>query len=164
MEPHHYDVRNPFIGIPEYHCFGCAPDNPIGLRLSFRRSGDSVSATWEPRSDLEGYPGVVHGGIQATLADELGGWYVYAVIGTAGVTRDLSIKYERPARIDEGPFTIVARGIERSEKSAIIEVEIRNAEERRCAVARLDYALFSETVARKRLYFPGGDAFVSDDP
>ncbi|MFW5683978.1 MAG: PaaI family thioesterase [Spirochaetota bacterium] len=154
-----FDVRNPFVGIDGYQCFGCDPDNPIGLRLDFHRSGDSVSATWTPRRELEGYPGVVHGGIQATLADELGGWYVYAVLGTAGVTRDLAITYEKSARVEDGPFTVTARGIERSAKEAVIEVEITNVSGDRCAVARVHYALFSEAVARKRLYFPGAEAF-----
>lgn len=159
METDHYDVRNPFVGIEGYRCFGCDPGNPIGLRLHFRREGDVVRSTWEPRHELEGYPGVVHGGVQATLADELGGWYVYAVLETAGVTKDLQITYEASARVEDGPFTIAARGIERSQKHALIEVEITNATGARCAVARLTYALFSEAVARRRLYFPGAEAF-----
>ena len=154
-----FDVRNPFVGIDGYHCFGCDPNNSIGLHLSFHRTGDSVTAEWEPRHELEGYPGVIHGGVQATLADELGGWYVYAVLGTAGVTRDLSVTYEKSARVEDGPFTITARGLERSAKEAVIQVEISNRLGERCAVARLSYALFSEAVARKRLYFPGAEAF-----
>lgn len=158
-----YDVRNPFVGIEGYSCFGCDPANPIGLALSFHRDGDVVSTSWEPRSELQGYPGVVHGGIQATLADEIGGWYVYAVIGTAGVTKDLSITYEHSAKSDEGPFTITARGLEQSAKEATIGVEIHNAVGTRCAVARLTYALFSEAVARRRLFFPGAEAFVPEE-
>ncbi len=160
MQTNDYDVRNPFVGIDGYRCFGCDPDNPIGLRLDFHRSGQTVWSTWDPRPELEGYPGVVHGGIQATLCDELGGWYVYAVLGTAGVTKDLSITYEQAARVEEGPFRVVAKGVESSAKQAVIEVEIANAAGTRCAVARLTYAVFSEGVARKRLYFPGREAFV----
>jgi uncharacterized protein (TIGR00369 family) len=163
MATHDYDVENPFVGIDSYRCFGCDPDNPIGLRLVFHRSGDVVTATWDPRSELEGYPGVVHGGIQATLADEIGGWYVYAVLGTAGVTKELSINYEQSLRVDEGPVRIVARGVDRGAKHAVIEVDILNAGGTRCAHARLTYAVFSEGVARKRLYFPGAEAFVPQD-
>lgn len=159
MAHEEFDVRNPFVGIDGYHCFGCDPQNPVGLKLAFHRSGDTVSAQWEPRSELEGYPGVVHGGIQATLCDELGGWYVYAVLGTAGVTRNLSIEYEKTARVEDGPFRITARGLERSQKSARIEVELRNHADERCARAEITYAVFSEAVARKRLFFPGPEAF-----
>jgi uncharacterized protein (TIGR00369 family) len=163
MDPRTYDIRNPFVGIDGYRCFGCDPENPIGLRLDFHRDEDTVTATWEPRPELEGYPGVVHGGIQATLADELGGWYVYAVLGTAGVTRDLRISYENSAKVDDGPFTIRARGVEHSAKHARIDVEIRNRHDERCAIAHLSYALFSEAVARKRLYFPGREAFLPEE-
>lgn len=154
-----YDVRNPFVGIDGYQCFGCDPENAVGLALEFHRSGDVVTTTWEPRPDLEGYPGIVHGGIQATLADEIGGWYIYAVLGTAGVTRDLSITYDSPARVAEGPFHVMARGGAHDAKHAVIDVTIENDEGTRVATARLTYALFSEAVARKRLFFPGADAF-----
>lgn len=159
MSSTNYDVRNPFVGIEGYQCFGCDPENAVGLALEFHRDGDVVTTEWQPRAELEGYPGVVHGGIQATLADEIGGWYVYAVVGTAGVTKELSISYENSARVEDGPLKITARGAERSAKQAVIEVEIHNATGVRCAVARITYALFSEAVARKRLYFPGGEAF-----
>jgi len=163
MSAPNYDVRNPFVGIDGYQCFGCDPENAVGLALEFRREGDVVTTEWRPRPELEGYPGVVHGGIQATLADEIGGWYVYAIIGTAGVTKDLAITYESSARVVDGPLRIVARGLERSEKHAVIEVEIHNASGTRCAIARLTYALFSEAVARKRLFFPGREAFLPED-
>ncbi|MFW6289200.1 MAG: PaaI family thioesterase [Spirochaetota bacterium] len=163
MSTTNYDVRNPFVGIEGYQCFGCDPENAVGLALEFHRDGDVVTTEWQPRTELEGYPGVVHGGIQATLADEIGGWYVYAVVGTAGVTKELSITYESSARVADGPLKITARGIERSAKQAVIEVEIHNAGGTRCALARITYALFSEAVARKRLYFPGSDAFRPED-
>lgn len=160
MDRSEYDVRNPFVGTDGYQCFGCDPNNGIGLRLTFHRAGDVVTTTWSPRGDLEGYPGVVHGGIQATLADEVGSWFIYAVIGTAGVTKDLAITYESTARVDDGPFRIVAKSAERSAKHAVVEVELFNDAGVRVAVASVTYALFSEAVARKRLLFPGADAFV----
>lgn len=153
-------IRNPFVGIDEYRCFGCDPRSPIGLHLEFVKDGDTVTAVWEPRADLEGYPGVIHGGIQATLADEIGGWFVYAVLGTAGVTRELSVVYERPAQLADGPFTLTATGGRRDEKLAVIEVAIDNARGERLCSATCRYAIFSEAVARKRLRFPGRDAFV----
>ncbi len=159
-----YDVRNPFAGIDGYQCFGCDPNNGIGLQLRFHRSGDVVTTEWRPRGELEGYPGVVHGGIQATLADEIGGWYVYAVLGTAGVTKELSVTYETPARVDEGPFRITARSTDRSPKHVVIDVDIHNVAGARCAGARVTYVLFSEAVARKRLSFPGAEAFIPGRP
>lgn len=53
-------------------CFGCGVDNAGGLHLRFERRPDGSAAS---RVDLvstyQGEPGVVHGGIQATLLDEV---------------------------------------------------------------------------------------------
>jgi uncharacterized protein (TIGR00369 family) len=159
MSDYEGKVANPFVGHEEYHCFGCDPHHPAGLKLEFFRRGESIEATWNPDTKMQGYPGVVHGGIQATLADELGAWFVYAVVGTAGVTKSLQVEYKQTAKLEEGPFLIVAEGIEISEKQALIRITIRNAGDVELAVATASYALFSEAVARKRFFFPGKEAF-----
>ncbi len=152
-------VNNPFVGHDEYHCFGCDPHHPAGLKLEFFRRGDTVEARWDPDPNMEGYPGVVHGGIQATLADELGAWYVYAAIGTAGVTKSLHVDYRQTAKLKDGPFLISARGVEVTEKQAEVQITIKNNAGTELAVAVGTYALFSEAVARKRFFFPGKEAF-----
>ena len=159
MEHQRKIIRNPFAGVESYQCFGCDPHNPIGLKLQFVLKNDEVTATWEPRPDLEGYPGVIHGGIQATLADEIGAWYVYAVYATAGVTQSLEIQYKRPALVSDGPFTIRARGERDGDRQARIHVTLESASDEVCAEAECVYVLFSEAVARKRFLFPGKDAF-----
>jgi uncharacterized protein (TIGR00369 family) len=152
-------VRNPFAGLDDYQCFGCDPHNPIGLKLQFTRTGDAVSTVWAPRADLEGYPGVVHGGIQATLADELGAWYVYAILGTAGVTKSLTMEYKQPAFTHEGPFTIRGTGERNGRREARIHVSIENVSGEICALGECLYAVFSEEIARKKFFFPGKEAF-----
>lgn len=156
---HHYEVPNPFAGNEGYHCFGCDPNNPIGLQLSFVREDDRISASWTPREELEGYPGVLHGGIIATIADEIGGWYGLAILGKAGVTRQLAVQYGAPARTQDGPFRISAESAGASAKSATVAVAVENAAGEVCATATVTYALFSDGVARKRLSFPGAEAF-----
>ena len=52
-------------------CFGCGPDNPLGVQLSFRSvANGSQTATWVPRSCHESFQGIVHGGIVTTVLDE----------------------------------------------------------------------------------------------
>ena len=149
------------MSIDGYRCFGCDPHSPIGLRLSFERDGDSLRAYWQPDERMEGYPGVIHGGIQATLADEIGGWFIYAIAGTAGVTRTLEMRYERSARTEDGPFCIEAREVSRTKKELTVEVQISGASGELLATGRCAYAIFSEQVARKRLHFPGAEAFYN---
>ncbi len=155
-------VRNPYAGMDEYNCFGCDPHNTAGLRLEFFLEGDAVTSLWTPRRELEGYPGVIHGGIQATLADEIGGWYVHVVLGTAGMTRNLEITYHEPARSEDAPFRLVARADEAAGngRNVVIDVTISGAGGTLFSTSRVTYAVFSEGVAKKRLHFPGRDAFV----
>lgn len=152
-------VPNPYDGHDRYHCFGCDPHSPVGLRLSFTVEGETLRSVWEPRAELEGYPGVIHGGIQATLADEIGGWFIHVIKGTAGMTRDLQITYHQPAETANGPFSLEARETDSDAKRAVIIVELRGADGTLFSTSSVTYAVFSEMVARKRLSFPGKEAF-----
>lgn len=51
-------------------CFACGQHNDAGLKLIFRREGDSVVTEYTPDERFQGFPGVVHGGVLATLLDE----------------------------------------------------------------------------------------------
>ena len=51
-------------------CFACGQRNDVGLKLVFRREGDAVVTEYTPDERFQGFPGVVHGGVLATLLDE----------------------------------------------------------------------------------------------
>ncbi len=56
------------------HCFVCGLENPVGLRLKFYEVGpDEVETHYTPPDHFQGYPGVLHGGIVATIIDETSG-------------------------------------------------------------------------------------------
>ena len=152
-------IRNPFAGLDEYNCFACDPNNATGLHLEFRRVDRGVAAVWQPRDDLQGYPGVVHGGIQSTLVDEVAAWYVYVALETVGITRSLHITYIKPALIADGPFTVTAIGRTPTRKSVEIDATLVNERGELCAEAVVEYAIFSQEIARRRFHFPGSEAF-----
>ena len=83
-------------------CFVCGRDNPIGLHLSFYDNGvDSVSTTCTIDERYESYPGVVHGGILATILDEVVGRV--AMIGDHHrfmMTVNLKTQYRHPVPIN----------------------------------------------------------------
>ncbi len=55
-------------------CFVCGRDNPSGLHMSFFDDGNAmVMSKVTPPKHCEGYPGVLHGGIVATILDEVVG-------------------------------------------------------------------------------------------
>jgi uncharacterized protein (TIGR00369 family) len=83
---------------PDNHCFGCSPHNPRGLKLSFEAGPDRVEARFEVGDDLCGTTGVAHGGIQATLLDEVMGMAVRGAAGEGArlVTAEFRLRYRRP--------------------------------------------------------------------
>ena len=48
-------------------CFGCGPNNPVGLRLTFEWDGDSYFTLWTPRPEHQGWEDRVHGGLLALV-------------------------------------------------------------------------------------------------
>ena len=80
-------------------CFGCAPNHPIGFRLAFERDGDGVLTRFTPGDRYQGPPGIMHGGLVTTLADEIAAWTLVAVLGKFGFTTAIEAKISRPIRI-----------------------------------------------------------------
>lgn len=152
-------VRNPFLGHDDYKCFGCDPHNPIGLAMSFTTDGTVVESRWEPREYYQGYTNVLHGGIQATLMDEIASWYVFRIIGSAGMTRALAVTYHKPARTDGGTVYLRAVATDRNRKSATIHCTLEQDGELR-SEALCEYAVFSPEISMRRFAYPGVDAFI----
>lgn len=54
------------------YCFGCGLENPIGLKLQIYQIGPGlIETTYTAPKHFEGYPGTLHGGIVASLLDEI---------------------------------------------------------------------------------------------
>ena len=83
-------IINPWRNHPEYNCFGCCPDNPIGLHLEFYEDGDYIVSKWNPQHNYQGWVNTMHGGILSTLIDEVCGWVVTRKLQTSGYTVQLN--------------------------------------------------------------------------
>jgi len=152
-------IKNPFSRLAGYNCFACSPENPIGLKLEFFEDGDEFYSYWEPVQDFQGWNNILHGGIQATLLDEIASWLVFVKLQTAGVTSKMDIKLMRPAHIDKGRFTLKARLVEVKRNIAFIFTELFDGENVLCASGTLQYYLYPEKMAREILHFPGPECF-----
>ena len=51
-------------------CFACGKANPIGLKLDFRFEGDEYVTDFKVKPEYQGWAGIVHGGLLATVLDE----------------------------------------------------------------------------------------------
>lgn len=84
---------------PGQPCFGCGPDHPHGFRLKYERDGDGVLARFTPGERYQGPPGIMHGGLVATVADETAAWALIAKTGKFGFTTGFECTLHRAVRI-----------------------------------------------------------------
>lgn len=92
------------------HCFVCGIENPVGLHLAFYSTdANEVVAEVTIPDGYQGYPGVVHGGILASMLDEAAGRAVMGGdIWRLMVTARLSVRYRKPVPIGQ-PLRLVGR-------------------------------------------------------
>jgi uncharacterized protein (TIGR00369 family) len=111
------------------HCFACGVDNTYGLKLAFYRTApNEVEATYTIPEHFQGYPGVAHGGIVATMLDEtLGRATMVGEDEHFMVTAKLKVRYRRPVPTGQ-PIRLVARMTCRRGRVATAESELRLAD------------------------------------
>jgi uncharacterized protein (TIGR00369 family) len=112
------------------HCFVCGLENKMGLHLRFYESaeGQVIVETTVPKQ-FQGYPGVVHGGIVASLVDEaLGRVHMGPPDKPRFMfTAKLTVNYRRPVPTEK-PIRIVANPIKSKRRSATSVAEIYGPE------------------------------------
>ena len=137
-------IKNPWLHKEGYNCFGCAPENPIGLHMDFYEDGDDIRCFWIPQNHYQGWLGVLHGGIISTLIDETAGWVVTRKLQAAGMTSRLEVKFHKAIRSDETQISIRARISEQKRNIVVIHVEVENAHGVVCAEGDATYFVLSE--------------------
>jgi acyl-coenzyme A thioesterase PaaI-like protein len=92
-------------------CFVCGLENPVGLRLRiYQTAPGEIETTFTAPQHFQGYPGVLHGGIIATILDEIAG---RSQMGDPSLPRfmftgKLEVKYRKNAPIGR-PLRIVGK-------------------------------------------------------
>ena len=132
-------IRNPYLGKVGYNCFGCCPDNPIGLHMEFFEDGDDVISYWRPQDHYQGWVGVMHGGILSTICDEIAAWVVSRKLQTAGVTSRLEVNYRHPVNVTDSQLTVRAHIKEQRRNIVIISVTIANSRDEVCVESEVTY-------------------------
>ena len=88
-----------FQELPHTHsCFVCGESNPCGLNLRFETDGQTVQARFQPRPEHIGFRETVHGGLIATVLDEIMVWACAVKARRFAFCAELSVRYLRPAR------------------------------------------------------------------
>jgi len=156
-------IRNPFTSQPDYNCFGCSPTNPVGLNLEFTETEDMIISEWTTRENYCGYKDILHGGIQATLLDEIASWYVFVKFKTGGVTSAMHVKYHKPVQGIGKTIKLEACLKETHHKLATISVTLKDENGALCSSGEVTYYLFPEKLSRERLGFPDPAEFYRQD-
>ncbi len=156
------EILNPYVKIDDHNCFGCSPKNDQGLKMKFVEDGSSVISEWKPSGSFQGYHNILHGGIQATLMDEVGSWFVQVKMRTSGVTSNMNIRYLQPVSIIVGKIKLKASLINKRRNLVDVQVELFDADNSLCTKGVLTYFTFSNEVAQKELNYPDYNEFFDE--
>ena len=146
-------IINPWRGMDGYRCFGCDPRSEQGLRMEFYEDGDRIVSRWKPRPEFQGWVDTLHGGIQATLADEISSWVVFRKFQTSGVTSRMEVRYLKPIHTTEDHITLQATVVRQRRNIVDIEVKIFNSQDQLCTEALCIYFLFPKEKAHEEFHF-----------
>lgn len=156
-------LKNPYASYSEYNCFGCSPTNPAGLKMEFHEDGEHIVSNWNPGMDYQGFHDVLHGGIQATMMDEIASWVVFMKLDTAGVTYKLQTRYRKPVRVSKGSVTLRAKLVKQERRVASVEVLLLDGEGTVCSEGLVEYFVLPRQKAEQEMHFPGRDAFYEQE-
>jgi acyl-coenzyme A thioesterase PaaI-like protein len=152
-----HPLRNTAFGFPS-ECFGCDPDNPVGLRLSFFHDDEAakVLSEFTLGPAYQGAPRFVHGGLLLAILDEAMAWAAIALADRFAVSRTSKASFRRPVMVDV-PHRVEAVVEEHDEASVSALARILNPDGTRCAEATARLVVLSEDTARTAIGTDLGD-------
>ena len=127
-------------GHPARVCFGCGADNQAGLRIKSYMQGDTAICRFRPENEHTAFPGVLNGGILATILDCHGIWtavghynsrYLNSEASNGQsmfVTKKMTVEYLRPTPMDK-ELLLEGRVLQEKARSMQVEVELWADEE-----------------------------------
>lgn len=120
-------------------CFVCGEANPAGLRLRFETDGTVVRAKFRPGTEHIGFKGVVHGGLTATVLDEIMVWACVVATRQFAFCAELNVRYLQP--LQPGIETFATAELVANRKGRIFEAkaEIRDPNNQLLATATGKY-------------------------
>jgi uncharacterized protein (TIGR00369 family) len=112
----------------DHHCFACGRDNPIGMRLRIELGEGEARTEWTAGEDYVGWSDKLHGGIIATLLDEVMAWAPSSFDSWA-VTAEMTVRFRSPALPGER-LEATARVTDRRRRIYEVQGEVRGVDGR----------------------------------
>ncbi|HEY7536052.1 MAG TPA: PaaI family thioesterase [Thermodesulfobacteriota bacterium] len=121
------EIENVFVDLPGYQCFGCDPMNDCGLKIKIFANDETGEVFTRIKTDdhFSGFPGILHGGIQCTLIDEIAFWVMFDRVKKIGVTANIQIDFFKTIN---SSLLLEVRGIVDNirENTGLVDVNISN--------------------------------------
>ena len=131
-------------------CFGCSPDNPHGLRMTFYTNDEALYSWVSPPDYLCGWKNIIHGGIQATLLDEVMGWAAICLTRRIPLTKETTLKFRKPVLLDKGELLVESRVFQYpGEREVIMQGAIYQGDSEPCVTAQGTFGLFTVEALRR---------------
>jgi uncharacterized protein (TIGR00369 family) len=123
--------------IKDDHCFACGRHNPNGLHMNVTRADEGVHALIRMPAWVQSYADIVHGGIIATILDEMAVWAAFHH-GYTCVTAELLVRIKKSMDIN-GTYSARARVVSTKHKLVTAESSILDQDKQvvACATAKL---------------------------
>lgn len=139
-------------------CFVCGESNACGLKIRFETDGATVRTRFVPKPEHIGFKQTVHGGITATLLDEIMVWACAIQTKRFAYCAELNVRFQSPLR--PGEEVLVSAELVANRKNKIFEAkgEVRNHAGQVLATATGKYLPIKETEAAAMM-----DDFVGEE-
>ena len=120
------------------------------MQLTFEQHDNAqrIRGTFKLGVEYQGGPGFIHGGIIATVLDEVMG-KVNRFRGVHAVTAELNVEYLKPVKVDED-LIVEGHEVEMSGRNLILAGEIRNQSGQVLARGRGRFVIIGATEPREK--------------
>ena len=115
--------------VDDRYCFACGPLNPIGLHMEVSFRDNKAFSRLALKREFQGWSEMVHGGVVATILDEIMAHAVVHYVGQA-VTTGLQITYRAPLHVGE-EFEVIGYVAEQKSRAAVAKAEIRTLQSKK---------------------------------
>ena len=143
------EIENIFLDFPGYGCFACDPRNTQGLRLKFFADDEKgvVFTRTTPEHHLQGFPGILHGGIQCALVDEVAFWTMFDRHKKIALTTNIEMEFLRPVGA-QSEIEVVGKISNEDGRKIRVDVVI-SEREKVCTRSSVDYIIPKKEVTMR---------------
>ncbi len=139
-----------YVEIPnreDHFCFACSSNNEHGIKMEFKANDKEVVSEIIVADHLCGWDTLVHGGIIATILDEIMSWTTIYKLRKFILTKNMSVDYKRIIRVGES-IKAIGTVIDFTEREANLYSTLYNDKNELCASSNGIYALFTSEAIR----------------